>query len=34
MMHLDMIHDRRFIQLIYRHIQYTKNAVLNMAQDF
>jgi hypothetical protein len=33
-MYLATIHDRRFIRVIYRHIQYTKTIVLNMAQDF
>jgi len=33
-MHPDTINDGRFIQLIYRQIQYTKTLVLNMAQDF
>jgi len=33
MMHPDTIHDRRFIELIYRHVQCTTTVMLNMAQD-
>jgi len=29
-----MMHGQKNIKLIWRHIQYTKTAVLNMAQDF